>query len=75
MTETESRKTPLLLLPFVGLWRLLGFVIKLTGRIICALLGLVVMVAGVTLSVSVVGIPAGIPLSILGFLLLVRALF
>lgn len=75
MTEAAPRKTPLLLMPFVGLWRLLGFIIALTGRMICALLGLVVMIAGVTLTVSIVGIPAGIPLSVLGFLLLVRALF
>lgn len=75
MTETIERRTPLLLLPFVALWRLLGFVIVLAGRIVCALFGLVVMIAGVALSMSVIAAPAGIPLSILGLLLLVRALF
>lgn len=75
MDEDGARKTPLLLLPLVWLWRLLGFVIVLTGRIVCALLGLALMVAGVALAMSVIGAPAGIPLSVLGFLLLVRALF
>ncbi len=75
MVETAARKTPLLLLPLAWLWRLLGFVIVLAGRIACALLGLALMVAGVALAISVIGAPAGIPLSALGFLLLVRALF
>ncbi len=73
--QDEARRTPLLLLPFAWLWRLLGFFIVLAGRIACALTGFVLMVAGVALALSVVGAPAGIPLSALGFLLLVRALF
>lgn len=75
MTESHERRTPLLLLPFTWLWRLLGFVIRLVGRMLCALLGLAFMIAGVALSISVIGLPAGIPLSALGFLLLIRALF
>ncbi|MBT8085819.1 MAG: hypothetical protein HKP32_06420 [Woeseia sp.] len=75
MSDSINRRTPLLLLPFVWLWRLLGFFINLAGRIVCALLGLVLMIAGVTLTLTVVGVPAGIPLSVLGFLLLIRALF
>lgn len=75
MSESAARKTPLLLLPFAWLWRLLTGVIVLTGRIVCALLGFALMIAGVALAMSVVGAPAGIPLSALGFLLLVRALF
>jgi len=75
MTDKADRKTPILLLPFVWLWRLLGFVLVLTGRIVCALMGLALMITGVGLTMSVVGIPVGIPLSILGFLLLIRALF
>ena len=71
----EARRVPLLLLPFAWLWRLLGFFIVLAGRMVCALLGFVLMVAGVALALSVVGAPVGIPLSVLGFLLLVRALF
>lgn len=75
MNEQAANRTPLLLMPFVLLWRLLGFVIALTSRIICALLGLVVMVAGVIMTMTVFAAPLGIPVSILGFLLLIRALF
>jgi hypothetical protein len=75
MTEETTRRVPLLLWPFVLVWRLLGLVLNLTSRIICALLGLLLMVAGVAITMSIVGAPAGIALSALGFLLLVRALF
>lgn len=75
MHEQTRERTPILLLPFVLLWRLLGFVINVTSRIVCALLGLAIMIGGVALTMSIIGAPAGVPLSILGFLLLVRALF
>lgn len=75
MNDPVRERTPLLLLPFVLLWRLLGFVIVVTSRIVCALLGLALMFGGVALAMSVIGAPVGVPLSILGFLLLVRALF
>lgn len=75
MTEETTRRVPLLLWPFVLVWRLLGLVLNVTSRIICALLGLLLMVAGVAITMSIVGAPAGIALSVLGFLLLVRALF
>jgi hypothetical protein len=75
MSTDTSRKVPLLLWPFALLWRLLGAVLSITSRIICALLGLALMVSGVAITMSIVGAPAGIALSALGFLLLVRALF
>jgi hypothetical protein len=75
MAEQAARRTPFLLLPFVWLWRLLGLVITVTSRIVCALLGLLVMVAGVVMTMTVFAAPLGIPISVLGFLLLVRALF
>lgn len=75
MNDGTTRKVPLLLRPFALLWRLLGLILSITSRIVCALLGLVLMVAGVALTMSILGAPAGVALSVLGFLLLVRALF
>lgn len=75
MAAESTRRVPVLLLPLAWLWRLLGLVLRLVGRIVCALLGFSLMVAGVALAMSVIGAPAGIPLSVLGLLLLVRALF
>ncbi len=75
MEESGERRIPLLLWPFYAIWRLLTFVLALTGRFICAIIGLALMMAGVALTITVAGAPFGIPLTIFGFLLLVRALF
>ena len=66
---------PLLLWPFYALWRLLTLILNITGRILCAALGLALMMAGVGISLSIVGAPLGVPLAAFGFLLLIRALF
>lgn len=75
MSEEATRKVPALLWPFVFLWRLVGLLLNVTSRIVCALLGLCLMIAGVAIAMSVIGAPVGVALGALGFLLLVRALF
>lgn len=80
MTISRSRtapakSTPILLLPFVLVWRLVAGIFSLTGRLIGILLGLIFLVAGLALSVTIVGAILGIPLMIFGLLLMVRGLF
>ena len=75
MNDSTRNSVPILLWPLYAIWRLLTFVLNLIGRLICALLGIAMMVSGVAIALSVVGTPAGIPLATLGFLLLIRALF
>jgi hypothetical protein len=75
MNEIPERRVPWYLWPFHALWRLLSFVLATTGRLLCAILGLALMIVGTVLALSVVGAPIGVPLVLLGFLLLVRALF
>ncbi len=75
MNDSTKNSVPILLWPLYAIWRLLTFVLNLIGRVICALLGIAMMVSGVAIALSVVGAPAGIPLAALGFLLLIRALF
>src|SRR5210317_1636445 len=72
--EGETR-VPILLWPFYAVWRLVTLVLNITGRIICALLGIALMVAGVAISLSIIGAVIGIPLAAFGFLLTVRSLF
>jgi len=74
IVQTENR-IPLLLWPFYAVWRFLTFILNVVGRLLCALLGLALMVGGVAITLSVVGAPLGIPLAALGFLLLIRAVF
>ena len=75
MSDSSETHIPILLWPFYAVWRLLTFVMSAVGRLLCAALGLGIMVAGVVLTMTVVGAPVGIPLASVGFLLLIRALF
>ena len=71
----ESGRTPWILWPFVALWRLLALFIEITGRLVAAILGLVLMIVGVLVSLTVIGLIVGIPLIVFGFLLVVRGFF
>ena len=75
MSHASERRVPVLLWPFYALWRLLTFVLGLTGRIVAGVLGLVLIAVGVLVSATVVGAPIGVALAVLGLLLLLRALF
>lgn len=73
--SSDDRQIPWLLWPFYAIWRLLTLILEITGRIICAVLGLALMAAGVAVTLSIVAAPIGIPVAVFGFLLLIRALF
>ena len=75
MNEPTERQVPVLLWPFYAIWRLLTLILGLVGRLVCALIGIALMIAGVAIAMSVVGAPLGLPLAAFGFLLVVRALF
>jgi hypothetical protein len=65
----------ILLFPFWAIWELVTFILGLTGRLIAGVLGLVLMIVGFVLTVTIVGAIVGIPLVILGFSLMMRAIF
>lgn len=65
----------LLLWPFRALWALLTTLIQLVGRIVALALGLVLMIVGAILTVTVVGAVVGLPVAIVGLLLVMRSLF
>jgi vacuolar-type H+-ATPase subunit I/STV1 len=71
----NQRKTPLLLLPFALVWSIFSFMLKLTGRLVAAIIGITFMIVGLILTVTFVAAPIGIPLAIFGFLLAVRSIF
>ncbi len=75
MTEHEKKRVHWLLYPFWLIWRLVIWIIEATGRLVGAILGLVLMIVGVIVSLTVIGAIIGIPLIIFGFMLLVRSLF
>lgn len=75
MGGSPDNGVPWLLWPFYAIWRLLTLILNITGRIICIVLGVALMMAGVAIALSVIGAPIGVPMTALGFLLVIRALF
>ncbi len=75
MTKHKNKRVHWLLYPFWLIWRLVVWIIEATGRLIGAILGLVLMIVGVILTVTLVGALVGIPLIIFGFMLIIRSLF
>jgi len=75
MSNTHEKEIPWPLWPFVALWRLLTFILSLTGRLVAAVLGLTLMIVGLILTITVLAAPVGIPLIILGFMLALRSIF
>ncbi len=76
MTHIHHRRhTPWILWPFVALWRLLEGILLVTGRLVALILGVVFMIVGGILTVTVVGAVIGIPLLIFGFMLILRGFF
>lgn len=71
----KRHPTHWLLWPFVALWKLVAGIVTATGRLVAAVLGLVLMIVGVVISLTIVGAIVGIPLIIFGFLLILRGLF
>ena len=71
----KSRRTPWFLWPFVAIWDLITWIMQLTGRLVAATLGLVFMIIGAILTVTVIGAVVGIPFIIFGFALMVRSIF
>jgi hypothetical protein len=71
----HRRRVPLLLWPFWVVWRLVGTILKLSGRLVAVVLGLVLMLVGVLLSLTVIGAIVGVPLFTVGVLLVIRGFF
>ena len=74
-THVKQQHTPWFLWPFVALWRLLAVIVELTGRFVAMVLGMVRMLVGVIVSLTIIGAILGVPLAIIGLLLFVRGLF
>ena len=75
MRRRFRRKVRWMLWPFVGLWRLVAKAVSLTGRLVGAAVGFVLLVLGAILSATIIGALVGVPLMILGGMICVRSLF
>ena len=75
MTTQTKQHIPWYLWPFAAIWKLLAVIVELTGRFVAMVLGLVLILVGVIVSLTVIGAIVGIPLAIVGLLLLLRGIF
>jgi hypothetical protein len=75
MKTNQTHNVPWYLWPFWAIWRLVVIIIGLTGRLVGAVLGLALLIVGIVLSLTLIGAFAGIPLGLLGILLMVRSIF
>jgi hypothetical protein len=75
MTAETKKHIPWYLWPFAALWKLLATIVELTGRFVAMVLGIVLIIVGVIISLTIVGAIVGVPLAIIGLLLLFRGMF
>jgi hypothetical protein len=75
MPENEKKPVHPLAWPFLAIWRLLTWILGLTGRVVAIALGLALMVVGVIVTLTVIGAIVGVPLFLFGLLLVFRGLF
>ena len=75
MTTQTKKHIPWYLWPFAALWKLLAVIVELTGRFVAMVLGIVFIVVGVIVSLTIIGAIVGVPLAIIGLLLLLRGIF
>ncbi|HOZ37686.1 MAG TPA: hypothetical protein PLH64_02950 [Anaerolineaceae bacterium] len=71
----EKRRIPFLLWPFWALFQLVLWILKVTGRLVGAILGLVIAILGVVLTITIIGAVVGVPMVLLGVMLMIKAIF
>lgn len=75
MTTHERQHISWYLWPFAAIWKLLAVIVEMTGRLVALILGIVLMIVGVLVSLTLVGAIVGVPLAIVGLLLFVKGIF
>lgn len=72
---TQKRTIPWYAWPFWALWRLVSWIVIFAGRLVAVILGCLLMIAGILISITIIGALLGIPLFIVGVFLVFRGLF
>lgn len=72
---TQKQHIPWYLWPFAALWKLLAVIVEMTGRFVAMVLGIVLLIVGIIISLTIIGAIVGVPLAIIGLLLFFRGMF
>jgi len=75
MSTQTKQHIPWFLWPFAALWKLLAVIVELTGRFVAMVLGIVFIIVGVIVSLTIIGAIVGVPLAFIGLLLVLRGIF
>ena len=75
MTTHQKHHAPWYLWPFVAIWKLLAVIVEMTGRLVAMIIGIVLMLVGGLVSLTVIGAIVGVPLAIVGLLLFIKGIF
>jgi len=62
-------------MPFTLIGKLVTLTLDLTGRLVVVILGAALMLAGGLLCLTVIGAVVGIPLGVIGLMIVLRGLF
>lgn len=71
----QTKQIPWYLWPFAAIWKLLAVIVELTGRFLAMVIGILLMVLGGIVSLTIIGAIVGIPLAIVGLLLFLKGIF
>ena len=75
MNERYTTHTPLLLWPFRLVFELVDWVLHFTGRLLASIIGLVIMIIGFVITLTIVGAPVGMPMMVLGLVMMIHGFF
>jgi hypothetical protein len=75
MNNRPHSSTPGIFWPFRAIFELIEWILRVTGRLVAAIIGLVIMIVGFVLTAIVVAAPIGLPMILFGFALMVRGIF
>lgn len=73
--NTGRTHVPILLWPFYAILKLVEWIVRVTGRIVAAAIGLVIMIVGTVLIVTIIAAPIGAPMVFFGLVLMIRGIF
>jgi hypothetical protein len=73
--KKDRKRIPWFLFPFWLIWKLVTGIVEFTGRIIAIGLGFVLMVVGILVSATIVGLIVGLPMIFIGILLVLQGIF
>ena len=75
MTNETKSHIPWYLWPFAAIWKLLAVIVEMTGRFVAMVIGVVFIIVGIIVSLTIVGAIVGVPLAVVGLLLLLKGIF